>query len=222
MKLVASYVVFNEAELIAESIRSVKAYVDGFVFFDVAFRSNPVHATHSTDDTRAIASAAAHPLPFTYYQASEKMELDAARNLALRMSDGDMVLIIDGDETLLGERAEMAELVDEIHRGYLRDPIGVTVFSSALRYDGHAPAIDAKGYGNLPVVYTRGIQPRIVPAKGSDWRLVPNGGSYGLYRGEDLVKVRPADPRLVLINHRTRQVFDAYQNDYAWQTALLP
>lgn len=219
MKFVASYVIHNEAELIADSIRSVKAYVDGFVFFDVVFRSNPVDATHSTDATREIAESTADPLPVTYIEASAKMELDEARNLALRESDGDFVLIIDGDETLMGEHAEMDELVDEIHRGYIREPVGVTVFTSALLFKGHAPAIGPEAYRTLPVIHSRGVQPRIVPAKGSAWRRVPNGPSYGLFRDGALVKARP-DPRLVFVNHRTRQTFAAYQSDYTWESAL--
>lgn len=219
--IVAAYCVFNEEALIAESIRSVKAFVDRFIFIDAAFRSNPLPATHSTDRTREVAERAVYPLPLTYHEADSKMELDAARNLALRlMDDDDWALIIDGDETLLGERDEIRGLFNEIRRRERVEPVGMSVFSSALVFDGHAPAIDSDAYQTLSVVYTRGRQVRLVQASGLTWQLVPNGGSYGMYRDGHLVKA-PADPRLVMVNHRTRQTFDAYQNDYVWETALL-
>lgn len=220
MSIVATYVVFNEAELIAESIRSVKAYVDRFVVVDSAFTSNPTEATHSTDDTRQIAEHAAHPLPILYLEADRKLRLDEARNLSLSfLESDDWALIIDGDETLLGERTEARELFGEIRRRQVNRPIGVNVYTSALVFNGHAPDIPESEYDTLPVIHTRGVQARLIPSPGMAWKRVPNGQTYGLYHDGGLVKHPEIDPRICLINHRTRQTYEAYQLDYAWETA---
>lgn len=220
MRVLACYVVWNEQELMAESMRSVKAYVDGYVVVDSAFTVNPVDVAHSTDDTRKVTEAAAHPLPLTYIESPVKMTLDAARNLALLACGDDWAFIVDGDETMLGARSELLELFAAIRLGEQTEPVGVNVYTGALFTENrlHAPAIEPEAYRNLPVIYTRGVQPRLVPA-GCEWRRVPNGPSYGLYRNGELVKV-PADPRLSLINHRTRQSYAAYQHDYVWESAL--
>lgn len=219
--IVATYVVFNEAELIAESIRSVKAYVDRFVFVDSAFRSHPSEATHSTDRTRQIAEAACHPLPVTYVESDRKMELDEARNLSHSLLEpGDWAFTIDGDETLLADRTEADEVVDEIRRGYLREPIRIGVYNAVLAFKGRAPAISEEQYGVLPVQYTHGVQPRLFPVAGSEWKLVPNGSSYGLYHNGSLPRGR-IDRRMTIVNHRTRQLYSIYQDDYVWESELL-
>jgi len=218
MRVIASYVVCNEAQLIGESMRSVKAYVDGFAVVDSAFTTNPIDATHSTDDTRSVAEIAAAPLPLTYVEASQKLELENARNQALEMVGDDWAFIIDGDETLLGHRPELVDLFAAIRLGDITEPVGVAVYTANLLFNGHAPKVSTKEYDTLPVIYSRGVQPRLLPAKGTDWHRVPNGITYGIYRGDDLVKV-PADPRLLLINHHTRQDFGGYQHDYLWEMA---
>ncbi len=216
--IVASYVVHNEEALIAESVRSVKAYVDRYVFVDAVFTTNPVEATYSTDRTRQEAERAAHPLPVTYIESGTKLELAEARNIALRESDGDWTLIIDGDETLLGARHEVDALMAQARSGELTEPQWVSVYSGVLVFQGHAPAISEAAYHDLPVIHTRGRQPRLLRAKGIEWRLVPNGKSYGLYEGDVLIQGDLTDA-FSLINHRTRQTYAAYQNDYSWETA---
>lgn len=218
--IAACYVVFNEAELIAESVRSAKAYVDKFIFVDSAFTANPLDVTHSTDATRELAEAAAAPVPVTYVESDTKLDIDAARNLSLSLvPPKGWALTIDGDETILGDRRDVAGLFDDIRNRTIRAPTGISVFTAALRFDGHAPAISEEQYGLLPMIYTRGVQPRLVPAKGAEWHRVPHGRSYGLYVNGTLAR-GPVDPRMVIVNHRTRQTFGAYQNDYQWESAL--
>jgi len=218
MRVLACYVVWNEQELMAESMRSVKAYVDGYVVVDSAFTVNPVDVAHSTDDTRQVAEAAAHPLPLTYIESQVKMREEAARNLALLAVESDWAFIVDGDETLLGARSELLELFASIRLGETTDPVGVSVYTAALLTASrqHAPQIAQEEYDNLPVIYTRGVQPRLLP-QGCEYRQTPHG-SIGLYRNGELVKV-PADPRLSLVNHHTRQSYAAYQHDYVWESA---
>lgn len=216
MRVIACYVVWNEQELMAESMRSVKAYVDGFVVVDSAFISNPVDIAHSTDATRKVTEAAAAPLPLTYIESQVKMREDAARNLALLAVENDWAFIVDGDETLLGNRSALVDLFAAIRLGEISDPIGVPVYTSALLVNSHAPQITRDEYDSLPVIYTRGVQPRVLPP-GCEYRQVPHG-SIGLHRNGELVKPA-ADERITLVNHRTRQSFESYQHDYLWESA---
>jgi hypothetical protein len=218
-EIVASYVVCNEEVLIAESVRSVKAYVDRFVFVDVVFTTNQLQAMHSTDRTRKRAQKAAYPVPVTYVESDRKMALDEARNLALSLCDG-WALILDGDETLLGAREDVEALLGAIRSGEVTEPIGVLVYTSALTFDGHAPSITETDYQTLPVIYTRGVQHRLLSSKGAEWRPVPSRGAFGLYSDGAMPSSPPTDA-FVIVNHRTRQSFAAYQHDYIWETATI-
>jgi glycosyltransferase involved in cell wall biosynthesis len=217
MRVLACYVVWNEEQLLGDSMRSVKAYVDGYVIVDSAFISNPVDVAHSTDRTRQVAEAAAAPLPLTYIESQVKMRLDAARNLSLLACGPDWAFIVDGDETLLGHRPELVDLFASIRLGDVRDPIGVPVYTANLLHDGKAKDVSDEQYDTLPVIYSRGVQPRLLPAAGTTWQRVPNGETYGLYRGGELVK-QPGDHRLALINHHTSQPVAGYRHDYIWET----
>jgi glycosyltransferase involved in cell wall biosynthesis len=216
-KVIGCYVVWNEAQLIVDSIRSLKAYVDGFVFVDSAFTSNPVAGAHSTDETRLVAEAACDPLPVTYIESQVKMRIPAARNLALLACEDDWAFIVDGDETLLAHRTEVIDLFASIRLGDVTEPIGVSVYTANLLFHGHAPQVSQEEYDSLPLIYSRGVQPRLLPARGTEWRRVPNGETYGIYRDDALVKV-PADPRLTLINHHTAQPLAGYRHDYVWES----
>jgi len=218
MRVLACYVVWNEAQLLGDSMRSLKAYVDGYVIVDSAFTSNPVDVAHSTDDTRVVAELAADPLPLTYIESQVKMRLDAARNLSLLACEDDWAFIVDGDETLLGHRPELVDLFAQIRLGEVTEPIGVPVYTANLLHAGNAQTVDQEQYDTLPVIYSRGVQPRLLPAKGTEWRRTPQGETYGLYRDDALVKV-PADNRLMLLNHHTAQPLAGYHHDYVWESA---
>lgn len=218
MEVWATYVAFREAHAIGESIRTIKAYVDGIVVVDAAFKTNDYPAPASDDGQREVVEAAADGLPVKYFAADKKMELADARTLKFRMVPPKCwALVIDGDETLLGHRTEVKALFDEIRTGGHVEAVGVGVYTAALVFHGHAPDISEEAYGRLPIIYTRGVQPRLVVAAGSEWRRVPNGRTYGLYRGKNLVKAA-VDPRVTLVNHHTRQSYVEYQNDYVWET----
>lgn len=224
MSIVATYCVYNEADLIAESIRSVKAYVDRFVFIDAAFTTNPVEATHSTDDTRRIAEEVAAPLPVTYVESDTKLDLARARNMSFGLLDeDDWALVIDGDEVLLGERTELRDMFAAVRGRIAQDPIGMAIFTAVVQFQGHAPAINEAGYRTLPIVHTRGNQSRLLPVAGVEWMRTPTPrGTYGMYRDGVLIKGHNPDPRAVIINQRIRQSYEHYQLDYIRETADTP
>jgi glycosyltransferase involved in cell wall biosynthesis len=223
VSIVATYCVFNEADLIAESIRSVKAFVDRFVVIDAAFTTNPVEATHSTDNTRETVENAADPLPVLYCESDRKLNLDHARNMSFRFVDpGDWALVIDGDEVLLGEWNELRELFGEIRRRKISEPVGLNVYTACVKFDGHAPAIGEDEYKRLPIIHTRGVQARLLPADDVQWKRTPTRrGTYGMYRDGELVK-GCVDPRAVIVNQRIRQSYEHYQLDYVRESADTP
>ena len=79
-KIWACYVVFNEEQNIARSMRSVQAYVDGFIIIDTCFPSNPVDATNSTDNTMVEAGNACGNKELIYIAESKRMCEQEARN----------------------------------------------------------------------------------------------------------------------------------------------
>lgn len=218
--IVATYVVCNEERLIGESIRSVAAYVDRFVILDVVFRANPLRATHSTDRTRAVAEAAAGATPLTYVEASHKMTEVAARNRTLTMLGlRDWALIVDGDETMVGDHASVLELMAWVRSGVISEALGLSVYTGAVLFSGQAPQMSAAEYQCLPVVSTLGIQPRLFPRRDHVYRLAEGDRTPALYRDGEWVGSGQLVGECFLVNHRTRQTYDAYQNDYAWESA---
>ena len=217
MRVVATYVIFEEEEQIAESVRTMKDLVDAFVFVDAAFTYNPVEVTHSTDDTRRVAEAAAHPVPFTYYESDHKMTQVQARNKTFSfLRPADWAFVIDGDETMLGRYLEAEALMAEARAGLLGESVGIEVFTAALRFNGNAPDISEEEYPRLPIIYTRGVQPRLLRAHGVRWGQTPIK-TVAPFREKRFVREEPVDPRIKLVNHRVRQAYGVYQNDFVWE-----
>ena len=217
-RIIACYNVFNEQTLIAESVRSVKAYVDGFVFVDAAYVVNPLDATHSTDATRQRALEAAYPLRVDYHESDRKLGLIEARNLATSMvSDGDWALIIDGDEMLYGHHPIISQLVDGVHAGTLESPIGMGVYTASVMFEGGAPSVSAEAYQTLPVIHSLGVQSRLVAVDGIHWQMVPGGDTGWAYHGDQILKA-PATEGVFIVNHRIRQPYEIYQADWVWET----
>src|SRR5213075_2987439 len=100
MEIVACYVVANEADHLADSMRSVKAYVDRFVIVDSLFRTNPLPGTHSTDSTKEVAQRAAGVVPLLYIESQERLSEPEARNLYLTVTRDAWILVMDGDEQM--------------------------------------------------------------------------------------------------------------------------
>jgi tetratricopeptide (TPR) repeat protein len=92
-------IVRDEAATLARTLGSVKGIVDEIVVVD----------TGSTDDTVAIAHAhGAQVHSFTWTG-----DFAAARNESLRHASGDWVLVLDADEVLLPETAQVIQQLDQ-------------------------------------------------------------------------------------------------------------
>lgn len=221
-QVVACYVAWNEAGQIAESLRSVKAYVDRYVVVDAVFDANPAAGTHSADGTRDICESICAPVPLTYIESDVRLTQDVARNRYLdELDEGDWPLIIDGDEVLYGDHDEALALFDEIRAGIDTHALLVPVYTTAVLFDGNAPDVTVAAYATNPTVHTWGWQPRLFQNwKALRYRVNQFGVPHGVYdeTGEFVGQGGLYEKRVFLINHHVRQSYTGYQNDYARET----
>lgn len=239
-KIVACYAICNEASTIAESIRSIKAYVDQIVVIDAAFVSNPLDfppgAAHSTDGTRGIVEAIARmtpALPLTYLEASSKMTQLAARNAYLNLVEPpDWVFVIDGDEVLYGDHAQILATLNAIRAGQLLHSLAMPVYTVAVNVEKMAPDVTAREFARAPLISTMGLMPRLFAARATLRYTAPRPNpsstpaltfladrAAGRLEDTYLFPANNAPPdSMFLINHHTRQSLDGYLNDYHWAT----
>lgn len=218
------YVAWNEAALIGESIRSIKAYVDRFVVVDCAFSSNPTPGdVASSDGMREVVEAAAAGKPLTYIVPPGRLEEQDARNRYLAELELDeWALLLDADEILVGDHATIRALLDDgLHKIWPAG--GLRIFTAAVMFNGNADAMPEAVYGSAPIITTSGWQPRIVqkrPGLRYQRDELPGGRfTHGVlwldsYR---LVGHELGEP--FLLNRHVSQSFAGYQADYAWETA---
>ena len=225
-QIVACYVACNEEAQIAESLRSVKAYVDRYVIVDSVFAASPVAGTHSTDRTREICERVCAPVPLTYIESGERLHQDVARNLYLeQLDDGDWVFVIDGDEVMYGDHSGLRAVFDGIRSGIDTHAVLIPVYTTAVLFDGFAPEVSPAEYETNATINTWGWQPRLFRAR-SDLRYRVNtlGVPHGVYdaAGEFVGQGGTYNETLFLINHHVRQTYAGYQNDYARELAENP
>ena len=220
MTLTALYVAANEGRNIAESMRSVKAYVDRFVIVDSIFASNPDPATHSTDDQWAEVARAGRGKLLTYVKSDAKMTETEARNLALSyLEPGDWGLIIDGDECLYGDHAALLSL-----RIAMDDPlllsVAIPVYTTAVLHNGDAPSMTVDEYETKPLISTSSFMVRFVrKTDGLHYELPSGHITPMLVDGSGAVLTPSLEFDFAfLINRHATQPFDVYQNDYVWET----
>lgn len=227
--IVATYAVANEAAQIAESLRSVKAYVDRYVIVDSVFVTNPIDATHSTDETRDVCEAVCYPVPLEYVESDRKMRQDDARNEYLdRVAPGDWIINLDGDEVLYGDHDEIRAALSWLQHGeHGYRGLSIPVLSAAVMFNGYASEMPAEAYWSNPIIHTTGYAPRVF-RNSADlvYRdvVAPNGivDNQGLWVGDKLLgSMCPKDSRLLIVNHHVRQSFEAYQADAVWELRNL-
>lgn len=91
LKITACYIVKNEAENLAKSIKSLKSQVNEIVVVD----------TGSTDNTIVVA----RKLGAKVYSFSWQDDFSKARNLALSKAKGDWLILLDADEYFTAKTA---------------------------------------------------------------------------------------------------------------------
>lgn len=230
-------------------MRSVKAYVDRFVVIDSVFASNPLRtadgnwATHSTDNTKEVAhrvAAAWPPKPLDYRESGARLIESYARNAYLELVEPpDWVLIIDGDEVLYGDHAQIDKIFTAIRIAAISsESISIPVYTTAVNVPKAAPDITEEEFSLNPVISTMGWMPRLVataknlryevPALGYGTPILAHswpGGTATSAAGFVPPKVVHLQPTaavaagdMFLINNHIRQSLDSYKNDYAWET----
>ena len=100
MRLIACYSVFNEAQHLKESLKSIKDKVDFIIVVDGAYENFPHQFPFSTDKTLAIAKKYADKV----IETSEAWKSEILkRNQYLIGKPGDVYLQIDGHEIWSGD-----------------------------------------------------------------------------------------------------------------------
>lgn len=219
MTVTALYVAYNEEARIAESIRSVKAYVDRVVVVDGLFKGNPAEGLHSTDRQREAAEHGARGVELVYLMPHERLAEHEARNLALsQVALGDWAVILDADEVLYGDHRATEEAI--------RRPAGnyaLRVWTTAVLANRSAPDIDEDLYASAPLIETSGWQTKVVRrTAGLETRRVessPGQFTYDdLYDGPSYLHGAAIEQPFV-INHRIRKTHAEYQATYLWEVA---
>jgi glycosyltransferase involved in cell wall biosynthesis len=222
--IVACLCVANEERLIAEAIRSVKAYVDRFVIVDSIFVANEaVDSPHSTDATRAIAERVCAPVPLTYIESQTKLDQPTARNRYLdELAEDDWALIIDGDEVLMGDLDFAAALFRRCRERRFPpswDALSMRVYTTAVLAEGLGKDLDPDTYATAPLVQTSGWMPRLVrkrAARGWRYRVNAAGIPHGMYdswTGQFVGKAAIRTNAVFMVNQHTRQSHDEYVAD---------
>jgi glycosyltransferase involved in cell wall biosynthesis len=226
MRIIACLAVANEARHISDTIRSVKAFVDGYVIVDSLFETNPLPGTHSTDATRAIAERVCAPLPLTYIESTERLDEPAARNRYLAETLDDWILVMDGDEQLYGDHVWIRQLFDLVRSGGRWTGVSIPVYTVAINFNGNAPEMTAWAYAHNPLLSTVGHQARLMfndRERGLRYAHTPLGIGHvafdkdGREASEGAVEMND----LFVINHHTRQSFEEYQRDYIWEREAI-
>ena len=225
----ACYKIWNEAQTIADSMRSVKAYVDRFIVIDGAYSTNPfLGPVASIDNTREIVEAITRPLPLTYIVTPERMVEHEARNLYIALAHpGEWLWLLDGDEILYGDYGEITGLVEHPPVCGAAD-LRVLTTAVWLGQGGRVGYVedvltagaDKETYANAAVVATAGWQPRFVRNDpGLLWR--PTWVGMGMTRpgiGPGGALVGERSNAAWIINHHVAQPYSGYVRDYAWET----
>lgn len=218
MALIACYVAANEADVIAESLRSVKGYVDRFVIVDSIFTGNPIDATHSTDETRRVCERICSPIPLTYIESDRKLDEHEARNRYLaEVGIGDWILSMDGDEVLVGDHAAVLSILSAL----TPPAVLVNVFTTAVIFPGLGIDMPEETYETGALIHTVGPAPKLLyRTEGLHYRrfqAVSGAVDFqGCYDGDHLVGGR-FDPRLIVVNRHVAQSHAAYVADCVWE-----
>lgn len=230
IQIVACYVTANEADNLAESIRSLKAYVDRFVIIDAIFIANPHPNTHSSDNSRQVAErlcAAPPEKPLTYIESAAKLTQAYARNAYLeQVQPPDWAFVVDSDEVLYGNHESILETIAAIKSRAIVDNLTIPVYTVAVNVAKNAPEITPEEYDTAPLITTVGDMPRLFAAQHNLRYTVERGQSTPALTFEDeyhkTCYLKPTayypGPDMFLINHHTQQSLEAYQNDYVWET----
>lgn len=221
-RVIGVYVAYGDETGIVDSVRSVRPWVDRLVLFSAPFDAMP--PLEAPDRTVKLFERAADVTPHKIVTLEGPVSETFARNRALRMvGDDDWALVIDADEMLFAEhtdirRTELGLLLGQIRGGLYSEPVGLSIYSTAVLFHGSAKDMSARDYYRRPIVSSMGFQPRVFRARDAEYRPSARGAP-GLFVKDQrclAVPVRGA----VVVNHHVRQTWRGYQADFAWETAL--
>jgi len=221
MKLVACYVVCNEEQSIVDSLRSLKAYVDEYVIIDSVFTSNPIPATHSTDQTRLVSEIICTPIPLTYIESDKKLTEQQARNLYLsQVKDYDWLVWLDGDEVLYSRHTDMLRIIEDIKANRIVNCISVPTFTTAILFKGLGKDMPPKEFATNPIISTWDYQTKFIQKKPGyqylDEMDIFEDACYDHDHKLVTNNTRNRMDEIIVINHHAQQSHESYVNDCIW------
>jgi glycosyltransferase involved in cell wall biosynthesis len=216
-KIWACYVLYNEVGSIADSIKSIMDFADCFVFIDGAFQGHPLENDNakSTDGTVALLEKLVPEKKRTIIQTETPWSTQTeARNQYLKhVPAGDWVFIIDGDESVHGDkqqtRRELAETKSNV--------FGVLIETLARAWGGSGANIPEDQWRSLPKCPIFGYSPRFYRSTGNlayqrqhsaiydgTTKIAQNQGA--LINGDNLTR------SIRILNDTTQQSWRKYQD----------
>jgi hypothetical protein len=226
-EIVAVYVAHDEPELLVESIRSLKLYVDRFVIYDSIFFGNPQFVLPSEQRDAAASVLEAEPRrPYTYVSPTHTMPEADARSAAIReVLDGDWILIVDSDEIMYGNHRQLTEFFHEMRSGSLdhHKALNVGVFTTAVNVSKNAPDITPEEYMFSPTLSTFGYMARLIRKTPHLAYVHPPGGRTPMpadNEGPVVATMWMPNDFGILVNDHIRQPLESYKNDFAWESIV--
>lgn len=230
----ACYVAHGEPELLVESIRSVKPYVDRVIIVDGLFHGNPGDDVNERIQQKIVADAiceAPPARPLEYYDMGfEPVSELEARSTYLQLLEADeWGLVIDSDELLIGDHPRAHALFNALRDGadasdlypIMRAAL-VPIYTVAVNIPKYAPDISEAEYVTAPLLSTRGFQPRLFRNSSKLTYRLPPGAitpALALVDGGLLgADFRVEHGEFLILNYHVRQSLSSYQRDYAWET----
>lgn len=209
----------GEADMIADSLRSAIPYIDRVVVLDTVFPSNPIKEW-TPDQRQVVESVVPESMPLTYTEEREGWsERDARNGLLTLVSGKDWVLVLDADEILVGDHQSLLELAQWVRSGAFNpQALGLSVYTEAVLFNGDAPAMSEEEYATNPLIHTVGVQPRLFQQMNHQYRLHSGDRTPALFYKGEVVGSGVLLSEGFILNRRAHQSWEAYQNDYRWET----
>jgi len=218
----ACYVLYNEVEEIADSLRSINGFADRYIFIDGAFEGHPLAkgSATSTDGTiRLLESLIAEEKRTIVTTETAWRTQTEARNQYLRLLPlGSWAFIIDADEMLHGDREAAKRQILTAQSTVL----GILIESLAPTWHGSGATIPRELWPSLPKCPIFGYSPRFYRSSG---KLAYRNGHSCLWDGDRMIAANQGQlietgniiRSVRIVNDMTRQSWERYQEGITYR-----
>ena len=222
MKIYACYVLYNEAEAIADSVNSIIDFADRFVFIDGAFKHHPLenNSAKSTDGTIPLIEKLVPKEQRIIIQTETPWETQTeARNQYLKhVPIGDWVFIIDADETAHGNKPQARQELSDTESKVF----GVLIETLAPTWGGSGADIPEEQWRSLPKSPIFGYSPRFYRSTGAlNYRRqhsdMHDGETPVAQNQSSLISTGNFTRSIRIVNDMTRQSWRKYQDGIVYR-----